>query len=152
MSTAQDIRAAVRHALTADPMIPTDDIEVDIWQTIVLLNGTVPSQAQVAEATRAASQVRGAAPLYNLLAVALPSQEYGDDRALAATANQALTANAAVPDGVKVTARLGSITLTGRVDTSAQRSAAQDTVADVGGVLSISNAIVILRPEAVATR
>jgi osmotically-inducible protein OsmY len=144
MSTGQDLRGAVLEALTADQMIDTDDIEVDVQQSSVLLNGTVPSQAQVAEATKAASKVQGVGAVYNLLDVAQPSQEYGDDAALAATANQALTAEPAVPPGVLATSRLGNITLTGTVSTAGQRSAAEDTVAGVGGVLSISNKIAVV--------
>ena len=144
MSTAEDIRGAVYQALTADPLIVADDIEVDVSQHTVMLNGTVPSQQQVSEATEAASSVAGVASVYNLLEVALPSQDYGDDAALAAMTNQALTANPAIPPGVRVTSHEGNITLTGTVRTIAQRDAAEDTVAGVGGVLSISNEIVVL--------
>lgn len=144
MSTAEDIRWAVYQALTADPLINADDIEVDVSQHTVMLNGTVPSQQQVSEATEIASGVADVASVYNLLDVALPSQDYRDDAALAAMTNQALTANAAIPSGVRVTSHEGNITLTGTVRTAAERDAAEDTVAGVGGVLSISNEIVVL--------
>ena len=144
MSTAEDIRGAVYRALTADPMINAEDIEVDVTQNGVLLNGTVPSQAQVSEATDAVSGIPGVTTVYNLLAVALPSPDYGDDSALAATANQALTANAAVPAGVEATAHEGSVTLTGSVGTAAEAIAAEETMAGVGGVVAIDNQIVIL--------
>jgi osmotically-inducible protein OsmY len=77
----------------------------------------------------------------NLLGVALPSRDYGDDAALAQLANAALAANRAVPDGVQATAREGDVFLTGTVSVSAQRVAAEDAVADVAGVLSITNQI-----------
>ena len=144
MSTTGDIRGAVYRALTVDPMIDANDIEVDVFGDSILLNGTVPSQEQVAEATETASRVPGVTVVENLLDVALPSQYYGDDAALADEANEALRANAAVPPGVTATASEGSVTLTGTVSTSAQRSAAEDTVTGVGGILSISNEIVIL--------
>jgi len=143
MSTAEDIRGAVHRALTLDPMIDANDIEVDVSEDSVLLNGTVPSQEQVSEATVTASRVPGVAEVQNLLGVALPSQDYGDDAALADEANEALAANAAVPPGVTATVSDGSITLTRTVSTTSPRSAAEDTVAGVGGVLSISNEIVI---------
>jgi len=44
MSTAEDIRGAVYQALSADPLINADDVEVDVSQHTVMLNGTVPSQ------------------------------------------------------------------------------------------------------------
>jgi osmotically-inducible protein OsmY len=60
---------------------------------------------------------------------------------LAQIANEALAANRAVPDGVRATVREGDVFLTGTVSYSAQRVAAEDTVAGVGGVLSITNEI-----------
>jgi len=137
----RDIRAEVHEELVTDPRIDADDIVVEIFNDEVLLNGTVPSQTQCSEATVAARRVAGVTVVHNLLAVALPSRDYGDDTALAQLANEALAANRAVPDGVRATAREGDIFLTGTVSYSAQRAAAEDAVADVGGVLSITNQI-----------
>jgi osmotically-inducible protein OsmY len=144
MSTTEDIRGAVYRALKADPMINAADIEVGVAQQRVTLNGTVPSQEQVSEASHAAGGVDGVTRVYNLLGVALPSEDYGDDAALAAIANQALGANSAVPAGVRATSRDGNITLTGSVSTTDQRDAAEDTIAGVGGVVSIRNEVVVL--------
>ena len=141
MSTDSDIQMAVSKELAADPQIDADDIVVDIVYGAVSLTGTVPSQAQCAEATAAARRVAGATRVDNLLAVALPSRDFGDDVALAQFTNQALAETAAVPDGVKATVREGSVTLTGTVSISAQRVAAEDTVAGVAGVVNITNEI-----------
>jgi osmotically-inducible protein OsmY len=141
MSTDSDIRAAVSQELATDPLIEADGIVVDVVYGAVSLTGTVPSQAQSAEATAAARRVAGVTTVDTLLAVALPSRDFGDGAALAQFANQALAATAAVPDGVKATARGGSIFLTGTVSHSAQRVAAEDTVASVAGVVSITNEI-----------
>ncbi len=117
-----------------------DDIVVEVVNGAVSLTGTVPSQVQCAEATTAARRVAGVSTVDTLLAVAPPSRDFGDDAALAQFANQALAANAAVPTGVEATVRAGSAFLTGTVSISAQRAAAEDTVA---GVLSIANEIVV---------
>ena len=137
----RDIRAAVHEALVADPRINVDDIVVEFFDGDVTLNGTVPSQAQRSEAAAAAQRVAGATTVRNLLAVALPSNDYGDDTALAQLVNEALGANRAVPDGVRATCREGDVFLTGIVSHSAQRVAAEDAAAGVGGVLSITNQI-----------
>ena len=137
----RDIRAAVHEALVADPRIDADDIVVEIFGGDVTLNGTVPSQAQRSEAAAAARRVAGATTVQNLLAVALPSNDYGDDTALAQLVNEALGANRAVPDGVRATCREGAVFLTGIVSLSAQRAAAEDAAAGVAGVLSITNQI-----------
>jgi osmotically-inducible protein OsmY len=141
MSTTGDIRAAVYEQLAADPRIESNDIEVDLLQDSVVLNGTVPAQYQVSEATAAAKRVPGVAGVQNLLDVALPSDDYGDDAALARLANGALAADKGVPANVVATADAGCIFLTGTVRESAQRAVAENAVADVAGVLSITNEI-----------
>ena len=55
--------------------------------------------------------------------------------------NGALAANRAVPDSVRATARQGDIFLAGTVSHTAQRVAAEDAVAGVAGVLSVTNQI-----------
>jgi osmotically-inducible protein OsmY len=144
MATAGDIQARVRDALKADRMIDSHDIDVELFGDDVMLNGTVPSQAQSAEATAAARQVEGVRSVRNLLAVALPDNEYGDDDALVQLANQALAVTLAAPADVEVTARDGDVYLTGTVRTSAERSAAEDCVAACGGILSVTNDIEVL--------
>ena len=137
----RDIRAAVYEALVTDPRIDADDIVVELLLGDVTLNGTVPSQAQRSEAAAAAQRVAGATTVRNLLGVAMPSSDYGDDTALAQLVNEALGANRAVPDGVRATCREGDVVLTGTVSHSVQRVAAEDAAAGVAGVVSITNQI-----------
>jgi osmotically-inducible protein OsmY len=143
MGASRDIRAAVFEELRVDQLVDTDDIEVKVFDGDVSLNGTVPSQAQRSEAAVAARRAAGGTTVHNLLDVALPSQDWGDDAALAQLVNQALAADAAVPDGIKAGAREGNVVLTGMVSSSAQRVAAEDAAAGTGGVLSVINQIVV---------
>jgi osmotically-inducible protein OsmY len=137
----RDIRAAVHQELDNDPLVDADDIVVGVVNGEVSLTGTVPSQDQVAKAVAAARRVAGVTGVDNLLAIALPSRDYGDDAALAQLVNEALAADRAVPDGVRATPREGDVFLTGTVSVSAQRVAAEDAVASVAGVLSVTNQI-----------
>jgi osmotically-inducible protein OsmY len=143
MDASRDIRAAVYEELRVDPLIDTDDIEVKVMDGDVLLNGTVPSQAQSSEATLAARRVGGITAVHNLLAIALPSQDYGDDAALAQLANDALAANVAVPQGIKASAHEGNVVLAGAVRSPSQRVAAENAVNGCAGVVSIINEIVV---------
>ena len=143
MGTASDLRTAVYEALRVDPAVDQDDIVVDVLNGDVLLNGTVPSQTQHSEATLAAQRVAGVNTVHNLLDVALPSDDYGNDAALGGLANQSLTAAPAVPAGIKATALEGTVYLTGTVSSSTERAAAEDAVAGVGGVLHIIDEIVV---------
>lgn len=144
MTTDRDIEAAVSKELVADRHIDADGIVVEVSNGFVSLTGTVPSQAQGSEAVAVARSVAGVTGVDNLLALALPSRDFGDDAALAQFANEALAANHAVPDGVQATAREGNIFLTGTVSHTAQRVAAEDAVAGVAGVVSITNEIEVL--------
>ena len=139
-----DIRAAVHSELVTDPLVDADDIVVVVFDGQVSLDGTVPSQDQASKAVAAAQRVAGVTAVHNLLAIALPSRDYGDDAALAQLVNEALAANRAVPDGVRATAREGDIFLTGAVSHGAQRSAAEDAAAGVAGVRSVTNQIEVL--------
>jgi len=136
----RDIRAAVYQELAADRLIDAADIEVEVVNGEVSLNGTVPSQDQRAEAATAARRVAGVTGVDNLLDVALPVGDYLEDADLAQRVSGALAANH-VPDGVRVTAREGDVVLTGTVRVSAQRAAAEDAAAGVSGVHSITNYI-----------
>jgi len=70
---------------------------VEVVDGAVSLTGTVPSQAQCAGAAAAARRAAGVTVVDNLLAVALPPGDFGEDAALAQLASQALATNAAVP-------------------------------------------------------
>jgi osmotically-inducible protein OsmY len=144
MSTDSNIEAAVNNELASDPLLDAKDIVVEVNGGAVSLTGTVPSQAQHAEAATAARRVAGVTAVDAMLAVALPADDYGDDAALARVANKALAATAAVPDSVKAIARNGNLFLTGTVSRSGQRDAAQDAAAGVAGVRSITNEIDVL--------
>jgi osmotically-inducible protein OsmY len=143
MDASSDIRAAVEHELRVDPLIDTADIEVEVLNGDVLLNGTVPTQVQSSEATVAARRVGGVTAVHNLLDIALPSGDYGDDAALAQLVNDALAANVGRPEGIQASANEGNVVLTGMVSSSSQRLAAENAAAGCAGVLSIANEIVV---------
>src|ERR1700751_3539309 len=115
MSQTKDIRDAVESELGYDPLVDNSDISVKNINGDVALNGTVPGYPQYLEAATAARRVAGVKKLQNHLEVVLPSTDYRDDAMLTTTANDALTLNVAVPDGVEATADNGNLTLTGTV-------------------------------------
>ena len=143
MTKTQDIRDAVDDELSYDPLVDMSDITVKNINGEVALNGTVPSFPQYLEAAVAARRVAGVKNVHNHLEVVLPPADYRDDATLTTTANNALTLNVAVPDGVEATARNDNLTLTGTVSYGAERTAAQDTVAGLVGVRNLSDDIEI---------
>jgi osmotically-inducible protein OsmY len=143
MSQTKDIRDAVESELSYDSLVDDADISVKNINGDVALNGTVPSYPQYLEAAAATRRVAGVKKLQNHLEVVLPSGDYRDDAALTTTANNALTLNIAVPDGVEATAENGNITLTGTVSHGAERTAAEQAVTYLTGVRNVKDDIEI---------
>ena len=101
----------------------------------------MPSYPQYLEAAAAARRVAGVWNLQNHLEVVLPAGNYRDDATLTITANDALTLNVAVPDGVEATTSNGDITLTGTVNYGSERTAAEQAVTYLTGVRNVRDDI-----------
>ena len=137
----KDLRQAVEAELGFDPLVDDADIHVVNINGDVALNGTVPSYPQYLEAAGAARRVGGVKNVHNHLEVVLPDADYRDDAMLTTAANNALTLNVTVPDGVEATARDGDLTLTGTVSYGAERAAAELAVAGLTGVRNVEDDI-----------
>ena len=141
MGKTQDIREAVEAELRYDPLIDPADISVANINGDVALNGTVPSYPQYLEAAAAAQRVTGVKNVHNHLEVVLSDDHYRDDAMLTTSANNALTLNITVPDGVEATAVDGNVTLTGVVAYGKQREAAELAVSGLTGVRNVRDDI-----------
>jgi osmotically-inducible protein OsmY len=143
MGKTKDIREAVEAELKFDPLVDGADIQVMNVNGDVALNGTVPSYPQYLEAATATQRVSGVKNVHNHLEVVLPDADYRDDAKLTTAANNALTQNVTVPDGVEATASDGNLTLTGTVSYGAERTAAELAVAGLTGVRKVRDDIEI---------
>jgi osmotically-inducible protein OsmY len=143
MGTTKDIREAVNAELNFDPLVDDADIHVVNVNGDVALNGTVPSYPQYLEAAAAAQRVGGVKNVQNHLEVVLPDDDFRDDAMLTTAANNALTLNVTVPDGVEATARDGNLTLTGTVGYGKERAAAERAVSGLIGLRNVRNDIEI---------
>ena len=143
MGKTKDIREAVEAELKFDPLVDDTDIDVMNVNGDVALNGTVPSYPQYLEAAAATQRVSGVKNVHNHLEVVLPDADYRDDAMLTTAANNALTVNITVPDGVEATASDGNLTLTGTVSYGAERTAAELAVAGLTGVRNVRDDIEI---------
>jgi len=141
MSQTKDIRDEVESELSYDPLVDDSDISVKNINGDVALNGTVPSYPQYLEAAAAARRVAGVKKLQNHLEVVLQAEDYRDDATLTTVANNALTLNVAVPDGVEATAKNGNLTLTGTVSYGSERTAAEQAVTYLTGVRNVKDDI-----------
>ena len=137
MGTTKDIRDAVNAELKLDPLVDDADVHVVNMNGDVALNGTVPSYPQYLEAAAAAQRVGGVKNVHNHLQVVLPDADVRDNAVLTTTANNALTLNVTVPDGVEAAAQDGNLTLTGTVKYGRQRQAAELAVSGLTGVRNV---------------
>jgi osmotically-inducible protein OsmY len=143
MGKAKDVRVAVENELRFDPRVDSSDITVMNIGGNINLTGTVPSFPQYLQASAAARRVGGVKTVDNNLEVVLPDSSYRDDPKLTTAANNALTANVTVPDGVEAVAEDGNVTLTGVVSYGTERTAAAEAVAGLTGVRNVWNEIEI---------
>jgi len=144
MSSTKDIHEAVEAELTFDPLVDATAITVKNINGDVALNGTVPNYPQYLEAAAAAQRVAGVKNVHNHLMVDLPVGDYRDDVQLTTAANNALTWDVTVPEGIEATARDGNLTLTGAVSYGPQRTAAELAVAGLIGVRNVKDEIDII--------
>jgi osmotically-inducible protein OsmY len=143
MGKTTDIRKAVEAELKFDPLVDDADVHVVNISGDVALNGTVPSYPQYLEAAVATRRVSGVKNVDNHLQVVLPDADFRDDAMLTTAANNALTLNVTVPDGVEATVSDGNVTLTGTVGYGVERAAAEQAVAGLTGVRNVRNDIEI---------
>jgi osmotically-inducible protein OsmY len=143
MGKNKDVREAVEAELDFDPLVDAADITVRNMNGDVALNGTVPSYPQYREAAAAAQRVDGVKNVHNHLEVVLPLGDSRDDAMLTTAANNALSLNITVPDGIEATARDGNLMLTGTAKFGAQRTAAELAVAGLTGVRNVRDDVEI---------
>ena len=141
MGKTRDVREAVEKELSYDPRVDATDISVKNINGKVALTGTVPSYPQYLEAARAAWRVAGVTEVHSHLEVVLPPGAVRDDAMLTTAANNALAADATVPEGVEAIARNGNLTLTGTVQYLSQRAAVEKVVSGLIGVRHVRDEI-----------
>jgi osmotically-inducible protein OsmY len=143
MGKTTDIHKAVEAELKFDPLVDDADVHVVNINGDVALNGTVPSYPQYLEAAAATQRVSGVKHVDNHLQVVLPDADFRDDAMLTTAANNALTLNVTVPDGVEAEVSDGNVTLTGTVGYGIERTAAEQAVAGLTGVRNVMDDIEI---------
>jgi osmotically-inducible protein OsmY len=148
MSTTVSTESAVLEAIRSEPRIPhPEEISVAVDQDAVTLRGTVGSFSQRRAAVRAARKVEGVRYVYDDLVVRLLDAAQRSDAELRGMALQAIAWDTEAPAeliDVKVTD--GWVTLSGVVNWQFQSDDAYEDVANLFGVIGITNEIRVLNP------
>ena len=136
------LRQDVERELGWEPIIRSAEIGVAVKEGVVMLSGVVESYPAKRAAERAAARVRGVKAVSSQLEVRPEGLAERSDPGIAWAAANVLAWNTLVPaDRIRVEVSQGWITLEGFVDWRFQRTAAEDAVADLAGVVGVSNLI-----------
>jgi osmotically-inducible protein OsmY len=140
------VQEDVIRELDWEPVLHSTEIGVGVRNGIVTLNGIVESHAAKRAAERAASRVRGVRAVSSQLEVKPAGPAERTDADIAWAAANALAWNALVPqDRITVSLTDGWVMLEGAVERRFQKVAAEDAVADLAGVVGVTN-LIALRP------
>ncbi len=142
----KSVQEDVIHELDWEPVVRSTEIGVGVKDGIVTLSGVVDSHAAKRAVERAAGRVRGVRAVSSQLEVKPLGPAERTDGDIAWAAANALAWNALVPqERVTVSVTHGWIVLEGAVERRFQKVAAEDAVADLAGVVGVTN-LIALRP------
>ena len=142
--TDLQLKHDIEEELSWDPRVNSAQVGVSVDKGAVSLVGRVDTYPEKLAAEQAAQRVSGVRTVAQTLTVkVLPAHERSDADIADAVQN-ALMWDVAVPSGVAVSVQLGCVELTGQVAWNHQRTAAEQAVRNLVGVVNISNAITLL--------
>lgn len=142
------IQQDVLDELEWDPRVRPYEIGVSVRDGIVTLSGQVDSYTKRWAAQEAALRVLGVKAVANDLDVSLHATAERTDTDLAHAAVAALTWDAEIPiQSIHVAVSNGWVTLTGQVETTFQRDAAERAIQRLAGIRGVSNGLTARQPE-----
>jgi osmotically-inducible protein OsmY len=144
MLNDKQLQQAVVDELAWSPAVTSSNIGVSAHNGVVTLSGHVPTFWEKRSAEEAAQRVRGVKAVAEEIKVQLSSEGTFSDEKIAERAVFSLGSDASVPkDHVKVKVEKGWVTLTGEVDWNFQKTAAEDGVHKILGLVGLANSITV---------
>lgn len=139
----EELRTSIMDLLKWNPDIESDDVEVNVYERIVTLEGTVGAYWKKMRGEELISYFAGVREIKNHLTV-VPSQDV-QDRTVASEINEALERDSlASADDVTVEVENGVVTLTGSVSNWVKREAAVSAALNTAGVVEVVDELVVL--------
>jgi len=144
MKTDTVLKDEVLDELEWEPSIKATRIGVAVKNGVVTLSGEVESYHEKVEAQRATLRVEGVKGLASEIEIHLPGTSHRSDADIARVALDALQWNSSVPaDRIKVMVHKGWVTLEGDVEWGYQKTAAEEAVRRLTGVVGVSNQVAV---------
>jgi hyperosmotically inducible protein len=143
MKEAQ-LRQHILDEFEFDPSFNGEHVGVAVDKDVVTLSGHVNSYAEKLAVIAAARRVKGVHAIAENIEVRYPYQSKTADDQIAQRASDLLNWDVLVPkDTVDVLVHDGFVTLSGTVDWQYQRSAAEDDMRKLSGIVCVTNMIKI---------
>jgi osmotically-inducible protein OsmY len=156
MKTDMVLKGEVLDELEWEPSINATRIGVAVKGGVVTLSGEAESYHEKVEAERATLRVAGVKGIASEIEIHLPGTSHRSDADIARAAVDALQWNSSVPpDRIKVMVKKGWTTLEGDVDWWYQRTAAEEAVRRLTGVVGVSDQVAVkarVTPAGIKTR
>ena len=144
MRTDAELKRDVMDELEWEPKVNAEVIGVAVKDGVVILSGEVDSYTEKMAAERAAQGVFSVKAIAQEIKVKLLGSFERSDGDIARAATNALEWKMSVPhDRIKVKVQDGWVTLSGQVDWSYQKNAAENAVCYLMGVIGISNQVTV---------
>ena len=145
MKKSNDVlRKEVIEAISWEPILISNEIDVNVKDGIVTLAGTVDNYTQKKEAEHAVKSIAGVKAVVDDVKVDLYFSAIKSDTDIASSVIKALHANWAVPDHrLKVSVENGWVTLEGILHWNFQRKAADNAIRYLPGVRGVIDKIKI---------
>lgn len=145
MKKSNDVlRKEVVEAIKWEPLLSSNEIDVNVKDGIVTLGGTVDNYTQKKEAEQAVKNIAGVKRVIDDVKVELYFSAIKSDTDIAASVNKALQENWAVPNHkIQVTVKNGWVTLEGILNWNFQRKAADNAIRYLPGVRGVIDNIKI---------
>jgi osmotically-inducible protein OsmY len=134
----------VQDELTWEPSIRDAEIGIAVKDGVVTLSGYVDTFAEKYQAERVVEKVSGVRAIADDLKVKVPLSLKRTDTEIAHSVVNALRAHIQVPDDkIKAKVEEGWVTIEGDVEWQYQKSAAENAVRYLGGVVGVMNLIAV---------
>jgi osmotically-inducible protein OsmY len=144
MKSDMTVKGEVLDELEWEPSITATRIGVAVKDGVVTLSGEVESYHEKVEAQRATLRVEGVKGVASEIEIHLPGTSHRSDADIARATLDALQWNSSVPaDRIKVMVNKGWVTLEGDVEWGYQKTAAEDAVRRLTGVVGVSNQVAV---------
>jgi osmotically-inducible protein OsmY len=138
------LRDNILAALDWDPSINATEIGVTVDKGVVTLTGHVQTYPERLTAEKIVKHVRGVRAVAQEIEVRPKFTKTWADDEIAKRALDIIDWDVTVPnDAIQVKVQNGFLTLTGEVEWNYQKTAAEDAVRKLGGVVGVSNLIAV---------